>query len=122
MDPFLLIMLLALIAMMWFTTSRQRKAQRERDEFRNSLAPGDRVMTTSGLHANVVSLDEASGTAVLDAGQGPMTWSRDAISKRVEVAAPIEEVAAPLDESTQLFTESSGEYLPPSDPPLGETQ
>lgn len=117
MDPFLLIMVLALIAMMWFTTSRQRKVQRERDEFRNSLAPGDRVMTTSGLHATVVSMDETANTAVLDAGQGPMTWSRDAISKRIELpVGPT--LAQPVDtDVTTSFDAPADEYLPPSDTP-----
>jgi len=89
----LLIMLLLLLAMMWFTSSRQRKALKEREEFRNSLAPGDRVMTTSGLHANVVSMDDAADTVVLDAGHGPMTWSRSAIAKRIEI---------PLDQATTI--------------------
>ncbi|WP_373177281.1 preprotein translocase subunit YajC, partial [Mycobacterium marinum] len=52
--PFLLIM----GGFMYFASRRQRKAMQATIDLHESLEPGDRVHTTSGLQATVVGITE----------------------------------------------------------------
>lgn len=52
------LMIIVLIVVMFMQSAKQRKAVREMKEMQASLAPGDRVLTTSGLEATVTSVTE----------------------------------------------------------------
>ncbi|MGO1242071.1 MAG: preprotein translocase subunit YajC, partial [Cellulosimicrobium funkei] len=54
---FILILALAAGAM-FLMTSRTRKQQREAQNFRATLAPGQEVMTGSGMFGTVVDVDD----------------------------------------------------------------
>lgn len=84
----LLLMFGLLGVMMYFMTRRQRRAQQEQQTLQNSLAAGDRVMTTSGLYGTVTDADD-SATITIEIAPGVETeWLRAAVREKV---GPVEE-------------------------------
>lgn len=80
----LYILLAVVLLGFWLLSRRSRKAQQQRDEFRNNLKPGDEVMTGSGLFGTVVDVDGDVITLESTPGQRSL-WLRAAIAK---VGAP----------------------------------
>ena len=79
MDPFLIMMIFVVGAML-LITNRSRKAQRQAGEFRARLAIGDDVMTSSGLFGTIVDVD--GDVITLESPSGARTdWLRAAIAK-----------------------------------------
>lgn len=98
MDPSLLLLLfvIALAVPLFLGSRRQRRAMRQAQEMQNSLVEGDRVMTTSGMHATVVGLGE--DTLELEISPGvTTTWVRQAI--REKLTDPGDEQARDADAS-----------------------
>lgn len=94
----LYILLALLLVGMWFLSRRSRRQQQQRDEFRNSLKPGDEVMTASGLFGTVVDID--GDVITLESTPGVRTlWLRAAIAK----------VGAPPFASTAIADEADDE-------------
>ncbi|MEV7971907.1 preprotein translocase subunit YajC [Cellulomonas sp. NPDC089187] len=84
----LIIILVIGVAAMWFMSSRARKQQREAVSFRDSLQPGQEVMTGSGLFGTVVSVE--GDVVTLESTPGNETrWLKAAIAKLVD--PPVEE-------------------------------
>lgn len=83
MDPFLLVLIVGAVFFLWLSFSRARKQQQTVTAFRDSLAPGQEVMTSSGLFGTVV---EVTGDRVrLEVAPGVVTeWLLQAIRNRVE--------------------------------------
>lgn len=76
--PFLLIM----GGFMFFASRRQRKAMQATIDLHESLQPGDRVHTTSGMEANVVAITE--DTVDLEIAPGVVTtWMKLAIRDKI---------------------------------------
>ena len=70
-----------LLLVLMFTS--QRKRQRSVEQLQASLQPGQQVVTTSGLFARVLELDDA--VAVLETGPGQrVRWDRRAIGGVVD--------------------------------------
>lgn len=93
---FILILALAAGAM-FLMTSRTRKQQREAQNFRANLAPGQEVMTGSGLFGTIVDVDEENDIITIESTPGSRTrWLRAAIAKRVD--EPVEESVVEGDE------------------------
>lgn len=64
------IMLAAIVVIFYFFMIRpQNKKQKEIQKFRNSLQPGQQVVTVGGLHGTVRSLG-SDGTVVLEVATG----------------------------------------------------
>jgi preprotein translocase subunit YajC len=86
MQNFFLPLLLAVLVLMLFLNARrQRRAMQETQRLQNSLAPGDRVMTSSGLQGTVVDL--ADDTIDLEIAPGVhTTWVRAAVREKVKPA------------------------------------
>lgn len=79
--PLLLIAALALPLVLG--SRRQKRAMAEAQRLQDSLTVGDRVMTTSGLHASVVNTAD-EGTVDLEIAPGVRTtWVRAAIRERI---------------------------------------
>jgi preprotein translocase subunit YajC len=98
-----LILIVVLLGLMFFMTSRQRKQQRAAQEFRNELAPGQEVMTGSGMFGTIVEVDEANDIITIESAPGARTrWLRAAIAKRVD--APVETAEAGTESSAQAGT------------------
>lgn len=81
-DYTLIIILLALGVMMWWTSRRARARQKEAARFRDLLAPGQEVMTGSGFFGTVTAVD---GDRITLTSEGSSSvWLRQAIAKVVE--------------------------------------
>jgi preprotein translocase subunit YajC len=101
--PLLLVLVLAVPLVM--STRKQKKQQAAQKDLQSSLAPGDRVMTTSGLYGTVA---DTSGENTIDVEIAPgvvTTWLRLAVREKVEPVVETEEDAvddvsdAPAEES-----------------------
>ncbi|GAB3157588.1 preprotein translocase subunit YajC [Amycolatopsis sp. NPDC004378] len=100
--PLLLVLVLAVPLVM--STRKQKKQQAAQQDLQNSLAAGDRVMTTSGLYGTVA---DASGDTTIDIEIAPgvvTTWLRLAVREKVEPVVETDEdaadeVEAPAEES-----------------------
>lgn len=106
MEPLLLTLLLvaALALPLILGSRRQKQAVAEAQRLQESLADGDRVMTTSGLQARVVSTADDS-TVDLEIAPGVRTtWVRAAIREKLtddesgETGAPPREDHARTDQ------------------------
>lgn len=76
--PFLLIM----GGFMYFASRRQRRAMQATIDLHDSLQPGERVHTTSGLEATIVAI--ADDTIDLEIAPGVVTtWLKLAIRDRI---------------------------------------
>lgn len=76
--PFLLIM----GGFMYFASRRQRRAMQATIDLHESLQPGERVHTTSGLEATIVAI--ADDTIDLEIAPGVVTtWMKLAIRDRI---------------------------------------
>lgn len=70
------------VLLLLFMFSSQRKRQRAFGDLQSRLAPGQDVLTTSGLYARIVELDEK--VAVLQTAPGQtVRWDRRAIASVV---------------------------------------
>lgn len=84
----LIIILVIGIGAMWLMSSRARKQQREQMSFRDTLAPGQEVMTGSGLFGTVVAVE--GDVVTLESTPGTETrWLKAAIAKLVD--PPVED-------------------------------
>jgi preprotein translocase subunit YajC len=111
MDPqFLPLLVIAALALLLILNSRrQKRAMADAHRMQKSLVNGDRVVTTSGLHATVVgSADET--TIDLEIAPAVTTrWLRAAIREKIatedkdtdEPATARAPLAAPVDDSTR---------------------
>ncbi|GII80836.1 preprotein translocase subunit YajC [Sphaerisporangium rufum] len=86
--------LILLIVVFYFLLIRpQRKRQQEQLQMQNSLTPGSRVMTTTGLFGTVSALEDDD--VVLEIAPGVQTrWTKGAIGR---VVTPVEPAAVPVD-------------------------
>ncbi|KQH78742.1 preprotein translocase subunit YajC [Mycobacterium gordonae] len=103
--PFLLIM----GGFMYFASRRQRKAMQATIDLHESLQPGDRVHTTSGLEATVVSFTD--DTVDLEIAPGVVTtWMKLAVRDRIlpddDEDYEVESAAAELGEDETADSES----------------
>ncbi|WP_037365177.1 preprotein translocase subunit YajC [Amycolatopsis orientalis] len=87
--PLLLLLVVAVPLVMG--TRKQKKQQAAQQEMQNSIAPGDRVMTTSGLYGTVA--DTSSDTTIdIEIAPGVVTtWLRLAVREKVEPVVEGEE-------------------------------
>ncbi|OBI94510.1 preprotein translocase subunit YajC [Mycobacterium alsense] len=76
--PFLLIM----GGFMYFASRRQRKAMQATIDLHESLRPGDRVHTTSGMEATIVEISD--DTVELEIAPGVVTtWMKLAVRDKI---------------------------------------
>lgn len=91
----------ALGVMMYFSVKKQKRMAQQAQDMQNSLRPGTRVMTTSGLHGTVTAM--ADDTIELEIAPGVRTtWVKAAV-REVIVPASAEVVT---DEAIADFTDS----------------
>jgi len=79
--PFLALVILALpFVLLFVITSRARRAQREQLQLQYRVQAGQEVMTTSGLFARVVGVEE--DVVVLETSPGQRSrWDRRAVAR-----------------------------------------
>lgn len=93
-------LLLVLLAVPLFLSARkQKRAMAEQKNLQDSLAPGDKVMTTSGLYGTVADASHDL-TIDIEISEGVVTrWLRAAIREKVEEkAAEVSEVVEKTDD------------------------
>ena len=74
--------LLIIGGFMWFAARRQRRVMQATIDLHDSLQPGDRVHTTSGLEATVTAITD--DTVDLEIAPGVVTtWMKLAIRDRI---------------------------------------
>lgn len=74
-----LMFLAVMIAVMYFFFFRpQMKRQKEDKKFREAITKGQRVVTTSGIHGKILSIDEH--TVVIESENSRLKFERSAIS------------------------------------------
>lgn len=117
MDYSFLAILAVAFGAMWLMTSRTRKQQKAAADFRANLAPGQEVMTGSGLFATVVDIEDDIVT--LETSPGVTSrWLRPAIAKLVEPPVTDEdadEEAADEEGTPGLLEDNSPELQVPDD-------
>ena len=62
----MLIMIVPIVAMIFFMQRSQKKQQQKRQEVLNSMTPGSRVVTIGGLHGVLSEVNESKNTVVVD--------------------------------------------------------
>ncbi|PVU81209.1 preprotein translocase subunit YajC [Cellulomonas sp. WB94] len=83
---------------MWLMSSRTRKQQRAAADFRSHLAPGQEVMTGSGMFGTVVAVDD--DVITIESTPGSQTrWLRAAIAKVIEPPVDADEDDADKDDA-----------------------
>jgi preprotein translocase subunit YajC len=76
-------MLIVLGAFMFFASRRQKRAMQATIDLHESLRIGDKVQTTSGLHATIARITD--DTVDLEIASGIVTtWVKMAVAARVE--------------------------------------
>lgn len=119
--PLLLMLVLAVPLIMG--TRKQKKMAAQQQELQSSLAPGDRVMTTSGLYATVADATDES-TIDLEIADGVVTtWLRQAIRERIDPVAAEDEDEdneESADESAVAASESAAESDAVTTPQVAE--
>ena len=112
---FLFILALAFGAM-WLMTSRTRKQQKAASEFRSNLAPGQEVMTGSGLFATIVDVE--GEVVTLETSPGVTSrWLRPAIAKLVDPPVAADDEL----EDDEEYVDEYDEDLDEDDDDLDET-
>ena len=84
-----ILMFAALGALMYFSMKKQKRQAAQVKQMQDSLIPGSRVMTTSGLHGTITAV--ADDTIELEVAPGMRTtWVRAAV-REVVVPAPVDD-------------------------------
>lgn len=102
--------LILLVVVFYFLLIRpQRKRQQEALKMQNSLAPGARVMTTTGLFATVVAVDNED--VILEVAPGIETrWVKAAIGRVVTPGdEPVDEVDSDTGDEKDTSVEHNGD-------------
>jgi preprotein translocase subunit YajC len=102
--PLLLVLVLAVPLVM--SSRKQKKQQAAQQDLQSSLAPGDRVMTTSGLYGTVA---DTSGDNTIDIEIAPgvvTTWLRLAVREKVEPVVEADEDTADTIDTADTVVET----------------
>ena len=99
-----LLPLVLLIGAFWFLVLRpNKKRQTDAAKLRNSLAMGQRVVTTSGVFGTIVRIDDESFQLEIAPGV-TVTWLKGAISRSIPPTSPTE----PTDLNSPTPTDGEG--------------
>jgi preprotein translocase subunit YajC len=85
MDPISLFMIAILGMLIYFMIRNSRKQRKTQEELQEKLKPGADVMTSFGLYAKLLELDDENNVATLDVGDGVLIKvHRQTLTKVVE--------------------------------------
>jgi preprotein translocase subunit YajC len=100
-----ILMFAGLGGLMYFSMKKQKRAAAVTKQMHESLVPGARVMTTSGLHGTVTAI--ADDTIELEIAPGlRTTWVRAAV-REIVVPGPAGDLAIDADDATVIDAEDS---------------
>jgi len=84
-DPISLFMIAILGMLIYFMIRNSRKQRRTQEELQEKLQPGAEVMTSFGLYATLVDLDDDNNVATLNVGNDvTIKVHRQTVTKVVE--------------------------------------
>ncbi len=112
MDQLLLplVLIAALVVMMYFSSKKRKKMVADDKAMKESILPGTRVMTTSGLYATVTAM--ADDTVELEITPGVRTtWVKAAIREVVVATVPDDVEFAVSDEAVSDATDADGSQV-----------
>ncbi|WP_190822779.1 preprotein translocase subunit YajC [Saccharopolyspora pogona] len=118
LQSLILPLLIVLLAVPLFLQARkQKRAVAEQQKLQNSIAPGDKVMTTSGMFGTVVSTSDDSIDLEIAPGM-TTTWVRAAVREKVNTDTAAEakkdQVSAEANSAeAAVITESKAEVAEP---------
>jgi preprotein translocase subunit YajC len=99
MDEISLFMIAILGMLIFFMIRNSRKQRKTQEELQEKLKPGADVMTSFGLYAKLLELDDENNIATLDVGKGVTIKVHRQTLKQVVEDEP-SEVEASTDEAT----------------------
>jgi len=76
MLPFLLMFVVIYL----FMIRPQMKRQKNEKAFQASIAKGNKVITTSGIHGKILDIVDSDNTVIIETGAGKMKFERSSIS------------------------------------------
>jgi len=76
MLPFLLMFVVIYL----FMIRPQMKRAKNEKAFQASIAKGNKVITTSGIHGKILDIVDSDNTVIIETGAGKMKFERSAIS------------------------------------------
>jgi len=76
MLPFLLMFVVIYL----FMIRPQMKRQKNEKKFQASIAKGNKVITTSGIHGKIMDIVDSDNTVIIETGAGKIKFERSAIS------------------------------------------
>lgn len=97
MDPGSLLLLAIPVLLLYMITSQNRRRKREAAGVQSALAPGVRVITTSGMYATVTAIEGDEVT--LETAPGVTSqWSKQAVGRVISPVEPPPPVEQPGEE------------------------
>lgn len=107
LQSLILPLLIVLLAVPLFLQARkQKRAMAEQQKLQNSITPGDKVMTTSGVFGTVVATSDDSIDLELAPGI-TTTWVRAAVREKVNTDTAAETTAEAKKEEAPAETDSA---------------
>ncbi len=84
--PSLFIMIGMIVVMYFFMIRPQQKRAKDQKKFAESMNPGDKIVTTAGIHATIRNINEDGTLKVEISNNTFMTIERSAISMEMTAA------------------------------------
>ena len=95
MDPFSLMMMAVLALLVFFMFRNSRKQRQTQLELQEKLVPGAKVMTSFGLYATLVSMDDDTNVAVIKTGKSTtLEVHRQVLTKVIEDEVPADDASS----------------------------
>ncbi|WP_372746023.1 preprotein translocase subunit YajC [Lutibacter sp.] len=76
MLPFLLMF----VVIYFFMIRPQMKRAKNEKKFQSSIAKGNKIVTTSGIHGKIVDIIDSDNTVIVETSAGKIKFERSAIS------------------------------------------
>lgn len=76
MLPFILMFVVIYL----FMIRPQIKRQKNEKKFQTSIAKGNKIVTSSGIHGKIVDIVDSDNTVIVETGAGKIKFERSAIS------------------------------------------
>lgn len=91
MDPVSLFMIAVLGLLIYFMVRNSKKQKKTQEDLASKLKPGANVMTSFGLFASVVDINDDTNVATIDVGNGvTLSVHRQTLTKVVDEDEPAE--------------------------------
>ena len=95
MDPFSLMMMAVLALLVFFMFRNSRKQRQTQLELQEKLVPGAKVMTSFGLYATLLSIDDDTNVAVIKTGKSTtLEVHRQVLTKVIEDEVPADDASS----------------------------